>query len=427
MKKICAAVLVLSLSLSTFSGFEAKAAQENETPEVQVLAALSEEDLYENYDNLNEIDVIHTEQTAFEEMELDVVKEVLDNGTDFLVNNAGLEEMENLFETSISINNDEKSELACYVTSEDTGYEVFPVYADLLYDEEETVSDEQYEADAEALYSSITEENSCAWSLAKVRHLSKVVKADEIYKMQKEKSEDNLIGQITEEELAALQTSTLIGSSFCDSSKIVYFYKEGMPTGIGTDYVYSNLVTKAGWSKMGTLNLGLYGLKIRTNDDVTYDNVYSVVTAAGNNEKFVKNFTVNVSVSELSTNTIIDETVSTGNASSTSGKLATSITSSGTIAAGGYTTYAFNPNGQAVSTNFKDKYEKSWTFTPKTFIPNATFRVRPGITLRKSDGKKSAVTGNVSVDSFQVSGGVRTYTIKDTVKTSIKFKNHTEV
>lgn len=426
MKKVCAVLLVLSLSLCPFINFSTVKASDTEQLDIQILKVASKRDLHRNYDNLNEVDVVQTEDSTFEQIELEDVKEVLDNGTDFFVNHAELGQMEELFDTSASME-ESKETLACYITADNAGYEVLPVYADVIYDEEENVSDQKYESDTKALYEYVTNNMKDEWKSEKGTADSSQISTEEICQYTKQKADDSFLSRLTEEELAALQTSTLIGSSFCEKTKFVYFYKEGSAGGIGTDYVYSGLVTKAGWSKIGSLNLAVYGLKIRTNDDTTFDNIYSTATASGLNDKYVKYFRVNVGVSELSSNAIIDETVSTGNTSSTTGKLATSVSSSGSIVSGGYTTYTYNPSGLNTSTNFKDKYERTWTFSPRTYKSNASYKVRPGITLKKSDGKKSAVTGSVSVDAFQVSGGIRTYTIKDTVKTSIKFKNHAEV
>lgn len=425
MKRICAVLLVLCLSMSPFHYLDVKAAEEKtkeDNQEVQVLTVNSEEELYQNYDAFHNIEVIHTKNEIFEHMDFDVVQEVLDNGTDFLVDNAKLEQVEALFEIEDTMEEEGKQAVACYISSENGDYDVLPVYADVLYEEEEVVSDEKYEKDSESLYQFITEcGKSRTSSILKYSELN----AEEIYKMKKEKEGEHFVATLNEEDLASLQTSTLVGDSFTENSKLVYFYKEGSANGTGTDYTYSSSETKSGWSKMGSLKLAIYGIKVRTNDTVTFDNVYSVVVATGINDKYVKQFTVNVGVPALSTNIIMDETVSTGSSNHSTGKLATSVSSTGAIS--NYTSYAYNPGTQNVSTNFSEKYEKTWTFSPRTAVENGAYRVRPGILLKKTDGKTAAVTGTVSVNSFQVSGGVRNYTIKDTVKCSIKFKNHTAV
>ena len=58
---------------------------------------------------------------------------------------------------------------------------------------------------------------------------------------------------------------------------------------------------------------------------------------------------------------------------------------------------------------------------------NKSWKINPGILLKKSNGKSSEVTVTSYVSYFQIFGGVRTYTIEKTVSCSIKFKNHKKV
>lgn len=437
MKRLCAVLLVTSLSLGSFGSFTVKAAeveteaatetdQQEETGSgIHVLTIHSGKELSANYDNLNDVNIVYAKDEVFTELDLDSVKEVLDNGTDFLIANAEISAMEDTFETKVTIEEEKHKSAACYVTADNAEYIVVPVYANVIYDEEEEVSDEKYEDDTDALYQYVTQDSA----VMPVRNSENIdaITAEEVYKMVHDKSTEDVLTQITEDELAALQASTLIGNSFCENSKVVYFYKKGTANGTGTDYSYSTNTTKNGWSKIGSLNMAVYGLKVKTIDASTFDNIYAVVTAGGVKDKYVKQFRVNVGVSKLASNKILDESVLVGNSKSVSGKLATAVTASGTVGSGCTTTYALNPGGQTVSTSFSDTHSRSWTFTPNKVKENGSWKVRPGILLKKTNGTTAAVTGNVNIDYFQVSGGVRTYTIKDTVKCSISFKNHKEV
>lgn len=422
MKKICAILLVLSLSMNPFNGLLVKADTNEKTEneaEIHVLELENENELYEQYDKLNEVDVIRTEGDTFTQMSLDDAKEVLDNGTDFLVVDVEKEYLEDVLETTTVIEEEESGqEVACYVTSENSEYKVLPVYVGVLYDKDEIVSDEEHQKDADKLLKHVKENEK--------KHLRKE-QAKEIRKMQKEKSEDNLLAQLPEEEVAALQVSTLIGDSFCENGKLVYFYKEGSATGTGTDYVYSTASSKTGWSKMGSLDLNIYGIKMKTIDNTTFDNIYSVVTATGLNDKFVKQLVVDIGVAELSQNLILDQTMPAGGCNATNGRIMTQVAANGTPAVGGVATYAFNPSGQNVVVSSSEKYKRRWGFNPAKSIENKAYKVRPAITLKKTNGKTTAVTAFVTIDSFQVSGGLRTYTIKDNVTCQIKFRNHVAV
>lgn len=421
MKRICAILLVLSISVGILQPMNmqaAKARTGSKKSDINVITIDSEDELKANYEVLDSVDVIELTQSTLEKLDFDEVKEVLDNGTDMLVSDSRVEEVEELFEVTHSAPVEEEESTVVYLTTENSDYQVLPVYAHVIYGEDEVVSDEKIASDTEALnrYLSSTTDTKV--------DLEESIKAEELYAMVHDENDDELLAQMTEEDIVLLQTSTLIGESFCENKRFVYFYKEGSANGTGTDYDYSSNASMEGWSKMGSMSLALYALKIKTISEVTYDNVYSVVVAAGLNDKHVKQFAVNVSVPELATNIILDQTKSVGGASDGNGKLGTSVNSNGNIPSTGYTTYAYNPGRQAVSTNFSDKHSKRWTFTPPSAIENGSWRVRPAITLKKTNGTKSSVTASVSVDYFQVSGGVRSYTIKDTVKCSVKFVNH---
>lgn len=431
MRKIFVMLLVTSLFMGNISSYTIKAAESQNDDGVSVFTVFHEEDLLNNLDIMDDVQVVYTDDETFDSLQLEDVKEVLDNGTDFLIANGAAEELQETFETEINLE-EEKQTAACYVTAENSNYTIMPVYADVLYEEDKTVTDEQYEKDVITLYSYLVqdvinkkEEENRVESSTMSTDLEEdfSINAQEVYRIVHEQSNDEILAQISEEELAQLQVSTVIGEAFCSNSKIVYFYKEGTANGTGTDYEYSSNTVKTGWSKMGSLNLGVYGLKVKTEGEVTYDNIYSVVTASGLNSKYVTKFRVNVGVTELATNKIAHSSVLTGGNTSTTGKLATSITN-GTL---GYTSYTMNPSGMAITTDFAESYVKKWTCVPATAKENGSFKVRPGVLLKKTNGKTSAVTGTVSVDYFQVSGGVRTYTIKDTVKCAIKIKNHAQV
>ncbi len=416
MKRIYAVILILSISFGTLDCVDARASKTDRESDVNILVMEKADDLYENYDVLDNVDVIQTDAQVIEKTDVELVKEVLDNGTDIIVTDTDVEVMEELFDASAPVDDGTTPVLACYISSENASYSITPVYATVLYDASEKVSNSSCHKDKEELHKDICKNKG-------QKHLQ--VNIEELYEVKNDNSQEQFLLQMTEDDKVALQTSTLVGESFTESNKLVYFYKEGAPIGVGTDYVYSTNSSKSGWSKMGTLNMKVFGIRVRTNDKTTFDNVYSVIAATGNNDKSVKQFTVNISVPQLATNVIMNETTSTGSSYAVTGKLATSVSASGAISQ--YTTYSYNTGAQAVVTDFGDKYEKSWTFSPRTFDENGTYRVRPGILLKKTDGKASAVTGVVSVSSFQVSGGIRTYTIKDTVKCSIKFKNHSQV
>ncbi len=460
MKKIIALILIASISFSNGNVSVAHAEEAvvtEKASDINVIKVTGSADLEAHYENMSEVDVIYTHNMVFQEFQQETVREILDNGTDFFIANAQVEELVETYNSDITFEEEESDVIACYLTVEDAEYEVYPVCSDVIYEDAESISDEAYVEDKIELYKylsygviqdlyegvpqtfELTESevsnhwvpsedpywvpsNMPYWVAEENR-----INVEEVYEAVHSIKQEDLLEQVTEEELARSKTSTVIGDAFCHSKKLIYFYKKGSADGTGSDYDYSSSTSMSGWSKMGSLDLGIYILKANTIGSATYNNVYSVVTASGLNDKYVTSSKVSVSVSALSTNIIMDHSKLVSGSSSTSGKLATSVNSSGSIPSSGYTTYAMNPGGQTISVDSSETYARTWTCKTPKATENGSWKVRPGLLLKKTNGTTTAVTGKVSVSYFQVSGGVRTYTIKDTVSLSIAFKNHAEL
>lgn len=467
MKKIIALFLIASISFPNLNVSVVHAEEAvviEKASDINVIKVTGSADLEAHYENMNEVDVIYTHNMAFAEFPSETVQEILDNGTDFFIVNAQVEELVETYNSDITFE-EESDVIACYLTVEDAEYELYPVCSDVLYEDTESVSDEEYTGDKEKLYQyliygvmqelyegvpqtfeRIDGEVSNYWVPGEDSYWvpgedsywvpsnmpywvaeENRINVEEVYEAVRSIKQEDLLEQVTEEELATLQISTVIGDAFCYNKKLIYFYKKGSADGTGSDYDYSSSTSMSGWSKMGSLELGIYILKANTIGSATYNNVYSVVTASGLNDKYVTSSKVSVSVSALSTNIIMDHSKLVSGSSSTSGKLATSVNSSGSIPSSGYTTYAMNPGGQTISVDSSETYARTWTCKTPKATENGSWKVRPGLLLKKTNGTTTAVTGKVSVSYFQVSGGVRTYTIKDTASLSIAFKNHAEL
>lgn len=85
--------------------------------------------------------------------------------------------------------------------------------------------------------------------------------------------------------------------------------------------------------------------------------------------------------------------------------------------------YGGEENGMNITTTlFSDRAR--WTCEPLSNKKNGSWKINPGILLKKTDGKTASVTAKSYVSYFQLSGGVRSYTITDTISCGITFKNH---
>ena len=104
--------------------------------------------------------------------------------------------------------------------------------------------------------------------------------------------------------------------------------------------------------------------------------------------------------------------------------IGTSVTSKGTVTASNSLTYTYNPDSLLVTPMCGEKYIKTWKCQPYSNVKNRSWKIRPSILLKKTDGKTSKVTATLYVDYFKLSGGLRTYTMSSKASCKISFKNH---
>lgn len=235
------------------------------------------------------------------------------------------------------------------------------------------------------------------------------------------------LNELDDETIASLQVATALGNSFADNDKFVYFYKKGGTSGVATTYTYSCANSKSGYSKIGSLNMLIYAIKIKTQKSTTYDAIYSTCTASGLNDKYVNYFNVSLSVNNNKNNKIIDYTSPDGPESSVSGSISTQVTNSGQVSVGSSHSYTYNPNKlTSIVPVGGEKYVKTWKCSAPTGKKyyNRSWTVKPAIILKKTDGTKENAKCTLYVNYFQVQGSVRYYTIKNKVYCNLYFKNH---
>ena len=329
---------------------------------------------------------------------LEPAKELLDNGTSLYVTDDNPEEILEIFDGNTSNFEDADVYLGTYIQSYGDDYMITPVVADIIDLEdveiEPTVLNENL--DMHDMYNDI----------------------------QNDISDLEFLGSISDEQKIKLQTSTAIGSSFKDASLFTYFYKKGIAGGTGITYKYSSSNGLTDWSKLGSIKILGYAIKVKTVGTKTYDNVYSIVTASGLNNKYVKYYTYNMEVTSGNTD-ILDETFLTGDSNSTvTTSIGTGISSDGKSTITTTTSYSYNPKGQTINNQFGERYIKTWKSTPNSSIENESWKIQPSILVVNSSGTTTNTTVKLYVSSFRVSGGARIYTINNEAAVTLSFKNH---
>lgn len=329
---------------------------------------------------------------------MEPAKELLDNGTSLYVTDDNPEEILEIFDGNTSNFEDADVYLGTYIQSYGDDYMITPVVADIIDLEdveiEPTVLNENL--DMHDMYNDI----------------------------QNDISDLEFLGSISDEQKIKLQTSTAIGSSFKDASLFTYFYKKGIAGGTGITYKYSSSNGLTDWSKLGSIKILGYAIKVKSVGTKTYDNVYSIVTASGLNNKYVKYYTYNMEVTSGNTD-ILDETFLTGDSNSTvTTSIGTGISSDGKSTITTTTSYSYNPKGQTINNQFGERYIKTWKSTPNSSIENESWKIHPSILVVNSSGTTTNTTVKLYVSSFRVSGGARIYTINNEAAVTLSFKNH---
>ncbi len=354
-------------------------------------------DDFQNLDveNCNYVDVIKIDSIS---NILEPAKELLDNGTSLYVTDDNPKEILKIFDGNISNFEDADVYLGTYIQSYGDDYMITPVVADIV-----DLEDVEIEA-------TVLNEN---------------LDMHDMYNdIQNDISDLEFLANISDEQKIKLQTSTAIGSSFKDASLFTYFYKKGIAGGPGIDYEYNSSNSRTGWSKLGSIKILGYAIKVKTVGTITYDNVYSIVTASGLNDKYVKYYTYNMKVTSGNTD-ILDETYLTGDSNSTvTTSIGTGVSSDGKSTITSTTSYSYNPKGQTINNQFGERYIKTWKSTPNSSIENESWKIQPSILVVNSLGTTTNTTVKLYVSSFRVSGGFRIYTINDEAAVTLSFKNH---
>ncbi len=350
---------------------------------------------------LNNLDaiIISDELSADSKAQLN---EIMDNGTGIIVKNSNIDDVSDYFNVESVATY--KNQMGCYVCKDGEETKIIPIECNILITEDDK---------DEVTYDDYT-------NLLK----SETIDYDQVISDYNILTNTDKLNNIEDTILATLQGSTSIGSAFIDNDKFVYFYKKGSANGTGTTYQYSQKSSISDWTKMGSLSFSVYAIKIKTLENVTYDNIFSVTIATAYQDKYVKEFRNGISVTESTKNKIIDYTEPNGNANaSVSGSVGTGVDSSGNLTSTYTTSYSYNPNGMDITTTLFSSRVR-WTCEPLSNKDNASWKINPGILLKKTDGKTNAVTAKSYVSYFKLSGGIRTYTIEDTISCGITFKNH---
>lgn len=397
MNKFSKCITILLIAVLIISNNSLVYAANEAIVDSEIISMNIQNDNFEHLDlkNFNYVDIIKIDSIS---NNFESIKELIDNGTSIYVTDDNPKKIIELFDGNISEFEDTDAYLGTYVQSYGDEYMITPIVADFVDLEEVKIEPTEF---------------------------SKNLDICDVYNdVQNDISDLQFFDSIPVEQKVKLQTATSIGSSFKETSLFKYFYKKGTAGGIGTTYKYNSSTALTDWSKIGSIKILGYAIKIKTVGTKTYDNVYSIVTASGLSNKYVKYYTYNMEVTSSNTD-IIDETYLTGDSNNTvTTSIGTGVSSDGKSTITTTTSYSYNPKGQSISNQLGEKYVKTWKSTPNSSIENESWKIQPSILVINKLGTTTNTNVKLYVSSFRVSGGARTYTINSEASVTLSFKNH---
>lgn len=402
---VLAVILICSANIICY-------AEENELEEnivIETACINSEGQFDKEIENENNVALICCDD--INENNIDILKEYIDNGTDVFTDDSNTSELADIFDSSYSQLENEEICLGNYIQTFGNDYIITPITIDVIN-----------ENTGESMDISNTD-------LINIKNNFDYQQLNNDLQMDIYDSE--FLNAVSDNDLAILQSSTVIGNSYAECSVFKYFLKKGSETGTGTTYQYNNSKNVSGWSCIGSIRINGYAIKIKTVSTKTYDDIYAVVTASSSGKKYVTRYKFSMNVYGSSTNTtnILDETYLKGDSNETvTTSIASGFSSDGKSTITNTTSYSYSPNGQRIVNYFGEEKERTWTAYPKsTKCEPISWKISPSIAVCNTKGTTTNTKINMYVSDFQLKGSVRTYTIQDTCITGMTFKDHKSV
>lgn len=408
-RKLMSIILATFMLLSSLVAFNfAQAAVESDTP--YVLHIDSVEQLVEHYQEFNNTDMIYLSAEELDTNFVELLNEVIDNGTDVMVMGNDIAVIAELFDYSLADAMEDYIVLGAYLSAIG-GFT--PITADIMIPEDEALTD----SDLEELRAELEDA-----AIADALEIC-VIEIHEILDISVADLE--FLNQISDESMAALQTQTPIGVAHTMVTHFRNFFKQDSLFNWGTTYQWSASNSIAGWERLGSINIRGFVVRLRAPiGTATFDNIYSIVTATGIGRYHVREYRFEMRAGTSAQASILDETWLTGNINSNVSVSIASAVSSNGLTTTTTRTYSFNPQGQRITNNFGNQNRRIWTAAPASNTADASWRLEPSITVRSGTGTTNTTGAVLAVDRFQVSGGIRTYTITATTSAILAFRNN---
>lgn len=346
----------------------------------------------ENVDSSAEALVI--EEKKLEDFDRDEIEEVLDDGVCVIELKSEEEEINNFFDKNVC--EEDNSEVIIGYKIEKNGEEVCA----------EPISIKAVDIDGE-----IIEDRKEYEEL-----IDSVKLNDEDYSiLLEDDGEKGNMEQLSKGDIALLQASNSIGSSYAEQSRTTYYYGKSGFWSADTKALKKGKSPGSGWNKMGfsTINLSVYN--VGGKGKKRYDLFMGGMRLGALNGYILTDFTGQIRLYDQNKCEIIDSSILKGdineNVSTTIGaELEAEESGISASLSAGYT-YSYNPNGMKIINTSGDselqpnwKCSKSWKHCEK----NEVYRIRPSIVVKSPKGKSTQTKVSMRVKNLRFEG---TYTV----------------
>ncbi len=352
-------------------------------------------------------DLLVMKTTSLENVEIEILNEVLDDGCILFIEGNDNE----VIEEYLGENVDSSATTIGYcVEKVGDEYDIKYIDVEIAYLEEEEIPDENdYE---ELLY---------------VVELSE----DDYIAMSEVDDSINVL-ELREESLAYLQSGASVADNFGSTTHITYYYRQSK-LNYKTAAISNKSDAETGWQQIGWGRISMYALPAGGKGSDRFNAIYTVANVCGSNNRAVSSYTTQTRLYEKDNAYLLDYTYLTGGSGTKTTTIGSSFgisTDAGLSAtySNGYS-YTYDPMDCTIVTRMDDPYIVKWTIIAPDgngYIGLA-LKLTPMVLIHSNKGQTVKVSARIF--DINIAAAIKgNYTIANhsgSQYTWMKIKNHT--
>ena len=363
----------------------------------------------------NSVETVLIEEKKLEKFDRDEIEEVLDDGVYIIALKSDNSEINNFFDEDVCEDDDTKGVIGYKIekNGEDVISEPISIKA-IDIDGEEVENGKEYEE----LINNAT------------------LNAQDCNALYENSDDEEYIEQLSADDVAVLQASNSIGSSYAEKSRTTYFYgKSGLSC--STKALEKGKSPGSGWNKMGFSTITLAVFNVGGKSKKRYDLFLGTMQVGALKGYKLTDFTGQMRLYNQNKCSIIDCTTLKGDSDET---VSTSIgaglgaSESGLSASlsAGYS-YTYNPNGMKIKNLSGDsELQPNWKCSKKLedCDSNERYVIKPSILVKSPNGKTKETKVSMRVKNLQFHGKYKYYDVANSSGSEYVYlvvRNHKKV